>query len=66
MSLDRLQELLAIGVVVMVAAWYVRAALRARRHASGGGCRSACGGCAARSPGCADAGDGTEDHRPRS
>ncbi len=66
MNLERMQELLAIVVVVAVAGWYVRSALRARRNAAAGGCRSACGGCAARSSGCADSDGGQAGHAPRS
>jgi hypothetical protein len=66
MSLDRLQDLVAIVVVIAVAAWYVRSALRARHHAAGADCRSACGGCAAGSPGCPESDHGAESHTPRS
>lgn len=65
MNLDRVQELLAIGVVVAVAGWYVRSALRARRNAAAGGCRSACGGCASRPGTCADSDAGPAGHSPR-
>ncbi|MCG3203058.1 MAG: hypothetical protein NFCOHLIN_02976 [Gammaproteobacteria bacterium] len=65
MNLDRVQDLLAIAVVVAVAAWYVRSALRARRNAAAGGCRSACGGCAARSSTCPDPESGPAGHSPR-
>lgn len=66
MNLDRMQELLAIAVVVAVAGWYVRSALRARRNAAAGGCRSACGGCAARSSGCTESDAGAAGHTPHS
>jgi hypothetical protein len=66
MSFDRLQDLIAIVVVIAVAAWYTRSALRARRRAAGTGCGNACGGCAARSPGCAESDHGPEGHSPHS
>jgi len=65
MSLERWQELVAIAVVIAVAGWYVRSALRARRNAAGG-CRSACGGCGTRPGGCTDSDEARAARTPRS